>query len=138
MNIEKNRELTSKELDLLENSKEVDILFYYDGPLLSLQKTNDDAFFLKSTQEFNEKGERYLWINIYPDALQDFLTSKVDLLNIIKKSEKLYMQQTDNDNISSWSIVDFNSLNDDELPEDGFFVENPELAALLLKENVDR
>lgn len=136
---ENNKELTSKELDLLVNSKELDILFYYDGPLLSLQKTKDGVFFLKSTQEFNEKRERYLWINIYPDTLQDFLTSKVDLLNVIKKSEQLYMQRIDNNNISSWSIVDFKSLNNnDELPKDGFFVKLPELAELLLKENVDR
>lgn len=115
-----------KELDL-NNKILVEHLLYYDGPILSHYKIDNDSYLFLLAEE-NKTYERYLIFYISSNTLEEYFDKKISLYDCIMKNKYVYFgdYEYNNDSFEKFiltNITKFNSIDVDDkyLPEKDLF-----------------
>lgn len=105
-----------QELTELRKYSEIDILDYYDEPLIIKCKDefDDECILMLVSHTLGKMDEKYIKFRPKEDDLSRYLNSEIDLLTLINRSDDYYM-------IYGRSIRKIDKIPRKYLPDEGYY-----------------
>lgn len=102
---------------------EVEVLFYYDGPLLTHYRDLFGNDWVKSLfggeDETNPRGGPWLWVWVRVPNFKDYYEDRIDYLTVFKTSPEMWLfKESDN----SYTRKLFDELDPEAIPLEGSFL----------------
>lgn len=107
------------ELAKFKGYKDIDILDYYDEPLIAKcrDELNDECVLMLVSHTLGKMDERYIKFKPIEDDLPRYLNNEIDLLTLINRSEDYYM-------IYGKSIRKMDKIPSRYLPDEGYYCQS--------------
>ncbi len=103
--------------DLME-SELVEVLMFYDEPILTLHFVKNEAFYLCMAESGGEEYSQWLWFSIDKKNLLSAINGRLDLRSAIQLSDNLFWETrpTESDVEATLESKKFEDLGEEDLP----------------------